>query len=588
LALEKALEYPSTTPRDLFLLTHPRSVNEPDVQVAARRLLPQDRLFALTVNGRGEAELLQLRRGLPVRLRSFRVEFTAAAPPAAASVVAASGSWTGDVEPIGWPFRFGNDSAVQFFEFDATGQHLFALMKNSMLYAWKLTGGDMEILPRPQTARGRITEWHDMVGVVGGVALLGSQDSRYVVAHYDWKQQSCKVHFTKLPIVSSCQLSFVRHCNAVALTFLSSVMQSVAIDLATGELAASESQYVVNVGNELEQISRHRRVERAISYLMAVGPATNVVAEVKSRVQLDQHLPHPAYHFSPENASLTVMACGGQWRSFVPHRDGKKTFEGARIREIRHGAANQSQQTLAIHYTASPFRDDDHFLSFFRGPASDFLRELRWVSPKENSPRQFRLSSEGDKVAMLRSEEQIEVQYTDRPQRILFTRPRRWFSPARLWVGQDGFLLCCGKKGYAWHLVQWSTGILQVHSQMKPSNQCRYEEFNHPRIREFVASGDPEEVDHQGALIFGDAERWPKGLGWNGARFVLDRHGQVLVFDIDRRLVLQFFAYGDSWTAWTPDGMRYGHGMVHHWPNVPGAPAAMGKKLLRATRGGSL
>ncbi len=69
LALESILEWPSPVPRDIFILTHRFSLAEQDVRVAARRLMKLDRLFALTVNARGESELAQIRQGMPVALR---------------------------------------------------------------------------------------------------------------------------------------------------------------------------------------------------------------------------------------------------------------------------------------------------------------------------------------------------------------------------------------------------------------------------------------------------------------------------------------------------------------------------------------
>ena len=83
MAIERVLDDPASAPRDIYLLTHPFALAEDDVRSAAVRVRPGDRLFALTLNAKGAAELVELRHGLPVRLRAFHVDFVAAtAPPA--------------------------------------------------------------------------------------------------------------------------------------------------------------------------------------------------------------------------------------------------------------------------------------------------------------------------------------------------------------------------------------------------------------------------------------------------------------------------------------------------------------------------
>ena len=116
LALESVLEGPGAVPRDIFLLTHPYSLMGEGVQSAARRLLPRDRLFALTVSAHGDAELAQLRHGSPVRLKSFHVDFVRATTPAA-QPIAPTSTWSGAIEPVhsAGPFVSGVDSRIRLF-----------------------------------------------------------------------------------------------------------------------------------------------------------------------------------------------------------------------------------------------------------------------------------------------------------------------------------------------------------------------------------------------------------------------------------------------------------------------------------------
>src|SRR5262249_1315453 len=120
-ALERVLEDAAAVARDVVLLTHPRNLAEPSVAAAARRAGPPTRLFAVTVDGHGEVQFHQLRKGLPVCLSRFRVDLTPAAPivPEPEPCPAApSAPWKGDVEPVGFPFRFGvEDSGESYLAF---------------------------------------------------------------------------------------------------------------------------------------------------------------------------------------------------------------------------------------------------------------------------------------------------------------------------------------------------------------------------------------------------------------------------------------------------------------------------------------
>ena len=201
-------------------------------------------------------------------------------------------------------------------------------------------------------------------------------------------------------------------------------------------------------------------------------------------------------------------------------------------------------------------------------------------------PSPFVLSSDGKKFALQRGDKNLEVQYTDRPERILYTRPGGFGTRSRLWVADDGLLLCCGRNGYAWHLLIWAKECLEVHSEMRRhSTQLSHHDFRQPLIRAFVRFHDPEEASPEKAMLLGDPERWPKGVERNGAFFILDRYSQVLIFNSAKTLVFQFFAHGDTWSAWLPDGTRHGRGPVHSWPNTPGALTAMGQALRQATGG---
>lgn len=237
LALEGVLESPGEELRDIVLLTHPRNVREPDVQIAARRLVRKDRLFAMTLDANGSAELVQLHRGLPIRLRQFQVRFT----PSRAVVEKSTGTaeWSGDIESCGWPFRFGTDGAIRLYSFDDDGRYLFAVMASSMLHAWDLNSGDSEILPRPCLDSVLLTRWLDLIGVCGGFVLVGVHRHHYVLAHYDLSRRHCKIHHGQPWLTDDIETRYIRSLHSIVLAEKNSRKALLALDLATGAYALS-------------------------------------------------------------------------------------------------------------------------------------------------------------------------------------------------------------------------------------------------------------------------------------------------------------------------------------------------------------
>src|SRR5262249_33961543 len=134
LALETVLDDTGVAARDIVLLTHPRNLNEPDVQIAAKRIQPEARLFALAVHDSGAAQLSGLRPGNPVNLNRGQVELSREPSPLPHRKIAAARSkeigspWRGDVEPIGFPFRLGLTGKLRpdLLAFNQEGDHLLA------------------------------------------------------------------------------------------------------------------------------------------------------------------------------------------------------------------------------------------------------------------------------------------------------------------------------------------------------------------------------------------------------------------------------------------------------------------------------
>ncbi len=550
LALEGVLERPSSVPRDLFLLTHPFALAEDDVRTAALRLGPTDRLFALTINGKGSAELSEMRRGLPVRLKAFHVDFVAATTPAA-EPPASSRAWTGCVESNVWPFRFGSDGIVQVFDFDDDGRYQFTVYADSMIHVWDSETGTVEIVPRPMLNGKIVKSWNAGIGVAKGFALLTHDGSRLHLFHYDLAERRGKSVFLCEYPADDFFLRYNRRRDAVI------IYGNAFLDL-VGILNLSNAKWIA--AKDLN-----------------IGPLKIVESETSFRELAVVPFHGGVNHSCCQIGNGTLHVPG--WSPFTPRTEGRSTFFSDRsIFHMQLGGG-----VLAVHSAKQDPSYRQCVLSFFQGPEGNFLREITW-NVGTDKPFAFRLSPDGDKVAVVRSGTSLDVHSTRSPKHLFVNRRANFNHRPRLWVGEQAFLLNCGRKGHSWHLVEWSNNLI-VHSEMMREINPNSANFRNPPFARFLGSDYPAEL-----VTETDADS-PEFLHGkyavrNGIRFVIDRYGCVSAYDNLQRSIFQFWGFGDSWSAWLPDGTRLGKGMIHEWPNSPNAAATMAEALRAARKRG--
>jgi hypothetical protein len=196
LALERVLEDAATPGRDIVLLTHPRSLAEDDVASAARRLRRGERLFAVTVDGRGDVEFSEVRHGVAVPRSRFHVEPERAATPPQPTAAEPDAPWRGDVEPVGFPFRFGVGVREQpfHFAFDRAGDFLLTATHNGVLHLTRTDGSRTEVLPRGMVDSRLLTDVQAVLGVAGGFVVCGAVGGPGVAVHYDLGSRTVRAH----------------------------------------------------------------------------------------------------------------------------------------------------------------------------------------------------------------------------------------------------------------------------------------------------------------------------------------------------------------------------------------------------------
>lgn len=548
-----------TGPRDLILLTHPRAIREPDVTAAARDLRPADRLFTLSVDDRGRAELGEWTAAGPVTIRAFRVDLAAAeaarveGEPAPPRPVRTDGAWTGDVEPIGFPFRPGLVSEPTLFGFDADGDWLVIAGRDGVLHGLGMDDAPPEVLPRPFFGGVVLRQVDAMLGVSGGVVVCGRMTPAepgipaFVAAHYDRATRRVAVHQLG-PAADRARWSAYPdlHCVAVRVSGGRPGVSGCALDLATfGRFPGGEDAGLVSRAR-----AAWDRTEKGGS------PPYNLPVLTQWSVPMNAQT--GPYLYLKENV-VQVKRTDPEWSSFEPQRDGKPTLAGATIH-----AAQLAGDVLAVAMKSVGERK----VVLFRGPDGAVIGELSHYPPGSA----FGLSPDGRRVARRRGPREVAV--TDTAS----------LTPARPGVTLAGLHNALGVRWKVEHtpfqLTIWVGGfehtfrvddglLVHVLARGLPGNQKDGKAgwVHHP----------PTEYD--------PARFPPREIAWrHGWRAVPDRLGQVLLYRATGELVASFLVRREKAAAWLPGGVFWGDSVLVGGPPTPDAAAKIGRAI--ATAGG--
>jgi hypothetical protein len=554
LALERVLEQPKDGSRDVVLLTHPRNLQEDDVRAAALGADRETRLLALALDGHGQAGLSELRHGVPVPLRQFRVDFTAAAtPPAPPEEFPAP--WRGDIEPIGFPFRFGTDGQIApwRFGFDYEGRWLLTATRGGLLHAWKLDGsGAMEMLPRP-LVWGRPPDSVDgVLGVAGGFVVVARNQKEpthgkatIALVHYDLGKRTCRKQEVQVPSALPWRYSPQHH---VVVT----TPEKLAFDLVSGVLVGA---------TDSAPTSQFARLEQAWE-LAARG-------KLPPRWLLCRNRPYPgvaeeqACNLNRDRGELHLQGIVPAWNPFVPLSDGKPVLKKATV-----VAARCQGDVLAVHCLAQ----GGWGVRLFRGPDGIPLAEF----PDIGLHTPFDLSTDGRLLARQISTNRVEVRETGgNPVPVAATYAGRFSERVLFILAAD----CLEVRAARWHrhLLSWKNCVLEVQHHKWNSQERKSREAD---IGTGItgALGTPDGVPQ---WLHYDRERFISGATMT-VTAVLDRHGQIAVLD-GRRLVCMFFAFRDGLSGWLPDGTAFGPASQGARKATPDILAKFGRALTVAT-----
>ncbi len=567
---------PAADPRDVILLTHARSGRDPATYASGVRRAT-DRVFTVTVDDSGAAELGEwVGTGL-VPLRSFRVDLAAAeaarpeadAPPAGPTAGPGfdAREWTGDVEPVPFPFRPGLVAEPVQFGFDADGEWLVVVGRDGVLHGLTLDGSPPEVLPRAYRLGSALKDVDAILGVTGGVVVCGRMaasaepqrgggasgrgtpvlssgasappEESAVAAHYDLAARRVALHFLG-PVIPNAR--WTAHPDLHCVVNRTPDGEGCALDLAT--LGRFPQPGPVSM----------KLVSRAH---LAWNTAPKGSPPLDVPIYADPPQPDaPGPGLFQSGAALHVLLPSGARRTVTPLRDGKPLLAGATL----HGG-QVAGDVLALDYTSARERR----LLLLNAADGAVLGDV--AGPVRHT---FTLSPNGRSLARREVARAVTVARTGDPGRVVATGGPATLHDALAVHLEVPFRLTVTIGGYR-HSFTTGGGELKY--------KARWETTDRPTPTKALVALP---------AITHDAARFPPAAvahapGWWA---VVDRLGQVLLFRAGRgAAVAAFLVRRERAAAWAPGGAFWGDAKLIGGPATPDAGRAIAR-AIHAAEGG--
>jgi hypothetical protein len=546
LALEHVLEEETAGGRDVVLLTHPRNLAEEDVTAAARRAGRGTRLFAVAVDDHGEVQFAQMRHGAPVPLGTFRIDLEQ--PPPTPAARPAGGVWRGDVEPVPYPFQIGFSSAGQpslRFAFDQAGEWLLTATNGGHLHATRTDGSRTEVLPRGMVEGKVVGSVECVLGVAGGFVIT-THHPTVAALHYDFATRICKYHLFPTAVSPTTRPDkpvawhYLRWAHTL---LLEQAGQAHCLHLSTGS-------------RELPAVARALCSEKPLLGARQASAIRRLPLQDCPMTLPDGGWFWPRVVFLSDTGSLTLFGLHPDWEAFIPLADGQPLLRGAELL-----AADCKGRTLAARFRTP---QGNAILRLFRGPAGTPLAEFRqnWGA--------FALSSDGRLLARLVRSSEVEVRDVVAGGPPVCVPPRGRFHHDAVVALGDYWLSI--QVHQTVHLVSWDTGRLAFRLARDKS------EWRPPPAGKMPADAEVARPQWLLSEMANQAGRF-RAVALRYLNAVVDRFGQVALFEKDKTLVCMVFAFRQRIAAWMPDGTCCGEPELLGRQPTLGAAERIGKAL---------
>lgn len=545
LALERVLEEPALENRDVVLLTHPRNLQEEDVRVATRRAPQHVRLFALSIDEVGVAELLELRRGESVSLRRFLLARPRAErqPQVEAEPDA---PWQGETESVPLPFRVGLIGSMRHMAMDTGGRHLFTTSNNGYLHAWPLDGSSQEMLPRPLLDNETVSEVRDIVGVQGGMVVIHERGGDLLAFHYDMITRRVRRLPVPVPIGQ----------DAIQFDYLPA-LHSLLVRAPAPSIVSLDGRDVSSVRNVWSK---------------AVPPKLDLVTQPATPMQQAADTgrglsgQHSVLIHNAREGKLAVLCGPDIWRSWQPRSDGGLLLKEASVIE-----AAQAGGTLIMRVA----RGGQEHVLVFHGPEWRFLGEFNTKAGLKG----LAVSADGREIAFhSKPAGAVCFHVGDTLERTANVKEGSHHNNLHVDVG-DAWFACYGGKFS--HLVRWDRERLEI-----AFLQGKRDIHEFIRRKRDAAALDPRMTTlrpgRAGPCRYDMARFQRYGYSPRGLLFVSDNLGQIVVFNKQEALVAMFFVFRGTVAAWLPNGTRYGPASLTGGPTSQDALGKIGQALKTA------
>jgi hypothetical protein len=550
-ALERVLTDETNLARDVVLLTHPRNLGEPEVQSAAGQVAPDARLFAVTVDEHGEVRFSMLVHGQPVCRSRFHVDLERNTPPPALRTADPLACWRGAVEKVPFPFRFGTAGRSLRFAFDAAGEWLLTATQGGMLYATRTDGSGGEILPRGLVRDTVLTNVTQVIGVAGGFVVTSEQPGFLIALHYDFRTRTCTAH------------EFARNLppSVLPTCFYLRKLHTLVVPGSPKTLCVH-----LTTGSRDRPAAAHSRLDSRVW-----GHALPVQGEGEPR-DADAHWSWPQLFLDSDSGTLELQNVVPAWESFTPLEDNQPVLKG------RHLVSADCQgHTLAALFTKPNPNELGAVLRLFRGPRGIPLAAF----PQPRDELRFALSNDGRLLAQEVGRAQVEIRdvLAGGPPRHV-TSVGRFHSDVKIELGDRWLILQIDKR---MHLIRWDQGSLILQS-----GRQSLAAFRLALMQAGLANGGLAALpSNLPSWMRNDAGNRYLAAACGRLLAVLDRFGEVALFEHSGELVCMFFAFRLQIAAWMPDGTCYGPPSLLDRPVTPGALDKIGAALCAAwERGG--
>jgi hypothetical protein len=542
---------------DVVLLTHPRSLAEPEVVAAARQAGTETRLFAVTAAGDGRVELAAIRQGTPVVQGRCRVELARVhlpPPPDRAPAAADSTPWRGDIEVPGFPFALGALGPIvdDLFDFDESGDWVLMAGWNGLLHAWRSDGTALEMLPRALVGEGPMARVKSIVGVAGGFVAAGRarDDSELVAAvHYDFATRLCTCHWLSEVHARKPDWHYVRELHSIVVA--QGPTACCAIDLGVDRAVACYPPVTPGAPTSFRAEQAYRSYQEAApprSFLPR-PPHRHFVAGARGSGGRSR-----ALVLHSESGAIDILDdTGAILASHVPLADGTPA--------LRHGTPVLTRSGGDVLATLISGRRGS-LIYFFSASSGRLLGE------HPAGFGRFALSRDGRRFAVRRGDRQIEVrEVAGKPLPLSVSPKGHAHQRIKIELGDSLLRIEVGK--YL-HLIRWDRGPIEFSLSYTdgPSRDDRWpgqEWMRRPR-----------------PIAGLDGDRFVSSCTCGGLTAAVDFIGQVTLFGPGLEPICTVFALGGQIAAWMPESVWIGPAALIGGRETPRGAERIGAALRAA------